>query len=360
MTMPKGDAELLRADIDDGYAKISLLLLEMLSCAPLAASEYATVLFIIRRTYGWAKGADRNSGKLDQMTAREIATGTNQPQRTVEDALASLWRAHVIIKEQAKAGGPCAYGINSEVLSWGLQSPEWKSAKVMLRECRDRQIFSHHRAQNNQNPPQPDRTPEDEDCTGQDGHPPQPDRTPPTVEADPPHGGSGQSGAMNPTGTGADALLQRCRQGVLQRRGQDGTAPIAHSEHETPDDKRPTPTADDAVAAARAFYGSKQPPGGWKKYEQALREGLEIAGDRLPLARVIDAYQSDSPDRPQPGDWADGFLKRLMNAHEHDAPAEDRTAILNRGRLVRQISDAIEAGDDERVRILQQQLVASI
>ena len=50
--MAKGDAEQLRADMDDGYTGIANLLVEALACCPLTSTEYAVCLFIMRRTYG--------------------------------------------------------------------------------------------------------------------------------------------------------------------------------------------------------------------------------------------------------------------------------------------------------------------
>lgn len=140
--MPKGDADLLRADIDDGYTGIANLLVEALACCPLTSTEYAVCLFIMRRTYGWAKSKDRATGKMDRMIAEEIASGTARPKRTVETAIASLKRANVILHVQVEPANVMAYGMNPNVAEWGLPTPEWAWAKTQLREARDSNIYT--------------------------------------------------------------------------------------------------------------------------------------------------------------------------------------------------------------------------
>jgi len=144
--MPKGDAEDLRADLDDGYAKVANLLLEALACAPLTGTEHAVVYFVFRRTFGWAKKRDQRSGKMDAMTAEEIAQGTARPTSSIRRALQSLVKAHVLISTPVKAGNYFAYGVNPDVFSWGLPNPEWKDAKTQLREAKERGTYKQKRA----------------------------------------------------------------------------------------------------------------------------------------------------------------------------------------------------------------------
>jgi len=140
--MPKGDADNLRADLDDGYARVANLLLEGLCCAPLTAAEYSVVLFIIRRTYGWASSRKRQECKLDAMTAELIADGTAMPRSTVHKALQSLTRSSVIIREPAKAGNYYAFGMNTDLSQWGLATPEWKTCKQQLGDARDGNTYN--------------------------------------------------------------------------------------------------------------------------------------------------------------------------------------------------------------------------
>jgi len=135
--MPKGDADDLRADLDDGYAKVANLVLEALACAPLTKTQYAVVLCIMRQTYGWAKARDRRTGKMAMMTAEHIAAGTAKPVESVRKAIQSLVKAHVILSTEVKAGNYYAYGINPAVSEWGMVTVEWKEAKVTLMEARE-------------------------------------------------------------------------------------------------------------------------------------------------------------------------------------------------------------------------------
>ena len=141
--MPKGDADNLRADLDDGYAKVSNLLLEALACAPLTAAEMRVVLFIMRRTYGWARGMDRNTGKADVMTADDIARGTGRPVSTTEKAVWSLVKQQVIhqFPTEDRPGSKCAYGINVETGEWG-DGPDWREARIARREAYQNNAYS--------------------------------------------------------------------------------------------------------------------------------------------------------------------------------------------------------------------------
>lgn len=141
--MPKGDAENLRADLDDGYAKVANLLVEMLACAPLSASELRTVMFVIRRTYGWAKKQNRDTGKLDILTAKDVATGTGLTIRTAEKALGSLVKQCVLTQHQLepRPGAQCAYGINTNLAEWG-SGYEWAEARVNRREAWERDAYT--------------------------------------------------------------------------------------------------------------------------------------------------------------------------------------------------------------------------
>jgi len=138
----KGDADELRADVDDGYARISLLLIEALACAPLTDYEHSVVWFVMRRTYGWARKDDRGSGKLDAMTAAEIARATNRPRRTVEKAIARLVGAAVLIKHVLSSDNRCAYGINPDVAQWGGPGPIWTEWYITLQRNREDDTYT--------------------------------------------------------------------------------------------------------------------------------------------------------------------------------------------------------------------------
>ena len=145
--MPKGDREKLRADLKDGYAELSNLLLERLcSAAPLTGSEHQVVWFIIRRTYGWRKRKGKCHGGYDVMTAKDIALGTCAPARTIEKALSNLVRIHVIlaIPTSERIGCERAYGLNVATDEWGGNDPEWIEVRRRWREAEQRGAYVCH------------------------------------------------------------------------------------------------------------------------------------------------------------------------------------------------------------------------
>lgn len=134
--MAKNGTDLI-ADIDDGYAKVSNLLLEALSCMPLSGAEYRVLMFIIRRTYGWAKSGDRGSGKLDVMSANEVCDGTGLTKSYVQKCLAKLAHKKAIVAVKTSSDNTMAYGINPAIEEWGNGDKEWTLAKVIMRDAQD-------------------------------------------------------------------------------------------------------------------------------------------------------------------------------------------------------------------------------
>jgi len=311
--MPKGDADNLRADIDDGFAKVSNLLLEALCCAPLTGSEYAVVLFIMRRTYGWAKNGDRDSGLADTMTARQIATGTHQSNRTVEGALASLQRSHVILREQVNSSGFCRYGMNPEVSEWGTTAPEWKEAKVVLREGRETgaytpesvQVYAHERKGIRQE-------------AGRS-----------TLQGV-------QVGAFSPTGTGPEGTPTKTLTESLTESSnrEGGTAPLDGAENgagqqQTAPPAKPGRLSEDAhcqagnhpelIGAAQAYFRQGNPrllqPPAVQEWALKLAAGLSLPGEAVTVAQVVASLSGEpgAPSGPTATEvkFPDGYLKRL-------------------------------------------------
>lgn len=138
--MPKGDAHKLRADLDDDFARVSNLLLEALSCAPLSGAQFRVMAFVIRRTYGWSRKHEP-AHKGDLITAAEIADGTGLLKRTVQDTVASLVREHVILSDLATPDGRRYYGPNPDVNSWGTPTADWALFRTTIRDSRDRGTY---------------------------------------------------------------------------------------------------------------------------------------------------------------------------------------------------------------------------
>jgi phage replication O-like protein O len=143
--MPKGDIEKGKADIEDGYARVARLLLEAFACAPLTGAEFQVVFFIMRRTYGWATDTDPDRGKIDVMTAKDVAVGTGLTVTTAARALGTLVKENVVcqIPLHDYPGGKCAYGINTLVEEW-YGGPEWRDAKVALRSAQEHGTYAQN------------------------------------------------------------------------------------------------------------------------------------------------------------------------------------------------------------------------
>ncbi|MCV5604503.1 replication protein, partial [Escherichia coli] len=57
------------ADLDDGYARLSNMLLEAYSGADLTKRQFKVLLAILRKTYGWNKPMDRiTDSQLSEIT----------------------------------------------------------------------------------------------------------------------------------------------------------------------------------------------------------------------------------------------------------------------------------------------------
>jgi len=144
-------------------------------------------------------------------------------------------------------------------------------------------------------------------------------------------------------------------------RGGPRTAPPALSEQEHGDGARPTALAHQVRSAARSFYGTTEPPGGWERNEQQMAEQLAIAGDRLTPQDVAAAFDIESPLRPRPGEWADKFLCRLIAERERASPEQDDAEIetgRKRAALGLQLERAHQAGDEEMIRSIEERLAA--
>lgn len=324
--MPKGDAEELRADLDDGHTRIANLMLEGLCCAPLSGAQYAVSLFIIRRTYGWAKQRDRDSGKMDAMTCDEIADGTGLSRSGVSKAISGLLRSNVILQEEVRPGNYMAYGMNPDVASWGTISREWRTCKQALRDARE----GHRYNRNGSNPSTPNRrdfSPERDRPSNQKGIDltPEQDRAS-TRTGERLHPNRVEVGALNPTGSGAQGTPTDNRQKGLQKGGQTATAPPAHSEQERTDGERPT--ALPATTRILTTICDDWQPAKLTAWLKAAGRSLQSTAARqvhLDDAALAAELQRTPPTGSSRGDWyVDKLIERLQRtpASRSGAPPE--------------------------------------
>lgn len=105
------------ADLDDGYARLSNMLLEAYSGADLTKRHFKVLLAILRKTYGWNKPMDRISDS-------QLSEITKLPVKRCNEAKLELVRMNVI-KQQGGMFGP-----NKNISEWCIPQNEGKSPKT--------------------------------------------------------------------------------------------------------------------------------------------------------------------------------------------------------------------------------------
>ncbi|EOV9706020.1 replication protein [Cronobacter malonaticus] len=109
--------ELKVADLDDGYARLSNMLLAEYAGADLTKRQFKVLLAILRKTYGWNK-------PMDRVTDAQIAEIAKLPVKRCNEAKLELVRMGVI-KQQGGMFGP-----NPNVYEWYIPQNEGKSPKT--------------------------------------------------------------------------------------------------------------------------------------------------------------------------------------------------------------------------------------
>ncbi|HGB4480902.1 TPA: replication protein [Salmonella enterica subsp. enterica serovar Typhimurium] len=116
------------ADLDDGYARLSNMLLEAYSGADLTKRHFKVLLAILRKTYGWNK-------PMDRITDSQLSEITKLPVKRCNEAKLELVRMN-IIKQQGGMFGP-----NKNISEWripqneGISLKTWDKTSLNLREC---------------------------------------------------------------------------------------------------------------------------------------------------------------------------------------------------------------------------------
>ncbi|EPS2707985.1 replication protein [Cronobacter turicensis] len=109
--------ELKVADLDDGYARLSNMLLAEYAGADLTKRQFKVLLAILRKTYGWNK-------PMDRVTDAQIAEIAKLPVKRCNETKLELVRMGVI-KQQCGMFGP-----NPNVYEWNIPQNEGKSTKT--------------------------------------------------------------------------------------------------------------------------------------------------------------------------------------------------------------------------------------
>lgn len=105
------------AELEDGYAKLSNMLLEEYAGADLTKRQFKVLLAILRKTYGWNKAMDR----ISDSQLSEIA---KLPVKRCNEAKLELVRMG-LIRQQGGMFGP-----NKNVSEWCIPQNEGKSPKT--------------------------------------------------------------------------------------------------------------------------------------------------------------------------------------------------------------------------------------
>lgn len=109
--MANDNEKQLKADIEDGYTKISNLILEVLAIADLTGVQKSICLFLFRRTYGWDK-------KEDRISLKEFAHATGSSKSYVSKQLKELINQKVVLRTSHKPGKTPTYTFNTRVEQW--------------------------------------------------------------------------------------------------------------------------------------------------------------------------------------------------------------------------------------------------
>lgn len=103
--------EILKAELEDGYARVANLLLEALSASQLNGKQMSICIFIIRRTYSWGE-------KSDEITLKEFALACNSSETYMSKQLKQLIEWKVIKRNNYSPGKVPEYEINTRVDEW--------------------------------------------------------------------------------------------------------------------------------------------------------------------------------------------------------------------------------------------------
>lgn len=136
--MPKGDYRQLKADIEDGTVPIAHLLLEAASMAKLNGVAKGLLMFIWRRTYGWANGKQKH--KDDRITLAEFAQATSSAKTYVSTQLKLLVKQGIVMEKVDPDNARYKrYGMQTEVNQWSSEVIDIDE----LQEAIDSRLYLH-------------------------------------------------------------------------------------------------------------------------------------------------------------------------------------------------------------------------
>ncbi|MBP6083702.1 MAG: replication protein, partial [Providencia sp.] len=105
------------ASIEDGYARLSNMLLEEYSGADLTKRQFKVLLAILRLTYGWNK-------KIDRISNSQIAAIAKLPEKRCSETKLQLVKMNVLIQKGNQ------FGPNKNVSEWRIPQNEGNYPKT--------------------------------------------------------------------------------------------------------------------------------------------------------------------------------------------------------------------------------------
>ncbi|MEL4280725.1 replication protein [Shewanella mangrovisoli] len=112
--------DVVKADLDDGYLRLSNTLVDALCCTKLSDRESRVVFAVMRRTYGYGKATD-------WVCLEQLAEMTGISTSNICHAIRSLTQRNILIKDGRKLG------VNTVVSEWSakLSKPENSKKSVV-------------------------------------------------------------------------------------------------------------------------------------------------------------------------------------------------------------------------------------
>ncbi|WP_237388015.1 replication protein [Xenorhabdus sp. Sc-CR9] len=105
------------ASIEDGYARLSNMLLEEYAGADLTKRQFKVLFAVLRLTYGWNK-------KMDRISDSQIAVIAKLPVKRCNEAKLELVRMNILLQKGN------TFGPNKNVSEWSIPQNRGKSLKT--------------------------------------------------------------------------------------------------------------------------------------------------------------------------------------------------------------------------------------
>lgn len=139
--MPKGDRVIYKADCEDGFTRISNLLLEALAIARLNGIQKGICMFLFRRTYGWNRSEDA-------ISLGEFAEACGSSKEYISRQLKVLINKNIIRRPVYQPGKVPVYSFVTTLAEWDQSSIDLsildKNTASSIYGCKDKHVQGLH------------------------------------------------------------------------------------------------------------------------------------------------------------------------------------------------------------------------